>query len=402
MDSLRILNTGDWRLTSACEGIPYYPENLVTPLASSTQASIERLIDFAVEDLVDVVVVGGNTIDPTSAGPADFAFLLHQLKRLEQSAIPVIWNWSWLDQRNQWPKCFKWPSNVRQVIGDTPQTITLNLGPKGRVTFIGVELTSAQQISPSWFDGLKLEGLAFGVAYGAVTDQVSNISPQINWLVSGNSYGKESHDNGVHLYYSGSPQGRSLKESGPHGAALLEYHDNGEIDFQFINTSKVEYESITIDINGISTPDSLAVTAIEHLAKRTFDQSIVYVIELELAGANYHIHSLPFVEIYNDFRASLQESLTKLSPNLILSRLAPLPTEEDLHSYEEEVLGEFLFITRELKEEGWASLNLDQKLPSQETGNWSKLLDDLSGLRTILSAESLGKHLLGISEKDAA
>lgn len=402
MDSLRILNTGDWRLSSPCKGIAYYPENLATALATSTQASIERLIDFAIGDFVDVMVVGGNTIDPSLAGPADFAFLLRQLKRLEQAQIPVIWNWSWLDQRNQWPRCFNWPSNVRQIIGDTPQTITLDLTPKGRVTFVGIELNAAQPISPSWFEGLTLDGLTFGVAYGAFSDRESNIIPPLNWLLSGNSYGKVSQDHGLHHYYAGSPQGRSLKERGPHGAALLEYHENDVIDFQFINTSKLEYESITIDVGGINTPDSLAAAAVEQLAKRTFDQSIIYVIELELTEANCHLCSLPFIEIYNQARANLQASLTQLSPNLILSRLSPSAKEEEFHTSEEEVLGEFLFITRELKEQGWSTLNLSEKLPAEESGNWSELLDDLSGLRTILAAESLGKHLLGISDKEVA
>ena len=121
-----------------------------------------------------------------------------------------------------------------------------------------------------------------------------------------------------------------------------------------------------------------------------------------MTEANSHICSLPFVEIYKEVRANLQASLTQLSPNLILSRLSPLAKDEEFHTSEEEVLGEFLFITRELKERGWSTLNLSQKLPTEESGNWSELRDDLSGLRTILAAENLGKHLLGISDKEVA
>ena len=402
MDSLRILHTGDWRLNFPCQGIAHYPENLASSLSNSPIESVERIVDFAIGETIDIMVVGGNTLNPLLAGPADFVFLSQQLERLERAEIPVIWNWSWHDRRSQWPRCFKWPSNVHQIIGDTPQTITLDVTDKNPVSFLGIELTSPQAISFSWFEGLELNGAVFGVGYGLVGDDEPIPANLNNWLLSGKPYGVSSQNDPLQIYHAGSPQGRSLEETGPHGAALLEYSLSGDIDCQFINTSKVEYESISIDASEVDTAESLATVVKEQLDSRTFDESIIYVIELILVNSNCNIHSLPFVEHYDDFRKNLQRSMTAVSPGLILSRLSPLHVDSDTRCFEEEILGEFLFVTSELKERGWDTLNLALKIPDQPEADWTRIHDDLSGLQTILSAESLGKHLLGRQDKDAA
>ena len=402
MDSLRILHTGDWRLNLPCQGIAYYPEDLMPSLSNSVIESVERIIDFAILETVDILVVGGNTLDPLLAGPADFIFVSQQLERLELAGIPVIWNWSWHDRRNQWPRCFKWPSNVHQIVGDTPQAITLDIRDNASVTFVGIELTSPQPISFSWFEGMELQGAVFGVGYGEFSEDETVPLHLNNWLMSGNPYGVSSQEEQLRLYNAGSPQGRTLEETGPHGAALMNFTLNGINEFQFINTSKVEYEGIEIDASAINSPESLVTVAKQQLDSRTYDESITYVIELILTDSNCNLHSLPFVETYDDLRRQLQESFTDIFPGLILSRLTPLPADSEARSFEEEILGEFLFVTAELKERGWDTLNLALRIPEQAEAEWAELHDDLSGLRTLLTVESLGKHLLGRQDKDAA
>ena len=55
-----------------------------------------------------------------------------------------------------------------------------------------------------------------------------------------------------------------------------------------------------------------------------------------------------------------------------------------------------------MKEKGWAELNLQTLLASGMDTSWCTIQEDLSGLRVLHAAESLGGYLFGSRGKEAA
>ncbi len=400
-ESIRVLHTGDWRLDQPCRGITHYPSALAARLASATQESVGRIIEFAIGEKVHAVVVGGNILDPLLAAPADYGYLLSQLERLQSAAIPVIWNWSWLDRRQHWPRCFVWPDNVTQFIGESPQVITQPINNDSQLTFIGLEVTSQQEFDFNWFEGLKFDGPAFGVGYGQHNGFTVDCAIQ-HWLLSGEPYGTDCPEGGIQVYYSGSPQGRDLKDTGPHGASLIELKTDGNVECQFINTSTHEYQRLSLNGSAVSSKSELLDLIIDAVRLRSFDSSIIYTITVHLTATGSFLRAFQFLDEYPELMTSVQTLFTEFAPNLIFAGISTESAETSNISAEQEVLGEYLFVINELRDKGWTDLRLQSLLLPSNDNAWSHLHEDLTGLDTLRMAEHLGIHLFNGTNEDAA
>ena len=397
----RILHTGDWRLHMACHGIPYIPNSCASALADAVYASVTRIVDFAINEDVDTVVLGGNLLEPDCAGPSDYEFIHQQMCRLAENNIPVVWSWSHLDKRNHWPRCIEWPDNIQFIIGDTPLTIEVEMRNGSTVSFLGMEPTSSGPVRPSDYRGMQTGNLSFGIAYGEVRISEEDTACR-QWLLAGQAYGQISWDNGVQAYCCGSPVGRSAADIGPHGFALLELNQKGEVEHQFINTSGVEYHRKTISTSEINSPNALLSLIGQTIRDHAWDCSILNVIQIELVDSPVIIESIPLLNTYPSFHGEVQSDFDKVGSHLIFAGLDIQSAATNRHGHEQELLGEFLFELRKLEEHGWENLQLANFSGTETDPNWCTLKEDLAGLSILRSAECLGRHLLNAIERDAA
>ena len=399
--TLRILHTGDWRLNMPCQGIRYYSPSIASSLSTAVFDSISRTIDFAIGENVDAFVIGGNVLDPDLAAPSDYEFIHQQLCRLEETNIPVVWGWSQLDKRAHWPRCIDWPSNVNFLIGDTPLNIEIPTKNGTTINFLGLEPNSALPVCPDDYRGMKTDNFTLGVAYGELS--VTEAPPECqHWLLTGAGYSHTEYENGVRVYYCGSPLGRSATELGPHGSALLDLNNIGEIDYQFINTSGVEYHVKTISANAVTAPDALSRLIVESILGSSWDNSIVNIIQMELINAPVSIESLPLLPNYPAFHSAVQDDLNQIGAHLLFAGISVSSPESDRPGNEQELLGEFLFELRELHEQGWESLPLRNFIGLESDPTWCTVQEDLTGLKILQGVECLGRHLLNGIERDVA
>ena len=399
--TLRILHTGDWRLNMACQGIPYYPETMSPKLSTAVFDSVSKIVDFALSENVDAFVIGGNVLEPEFAAPSDYDFIYQQLCRLNVAAIPVVWGWSPQDKRAHWPRCIEWPANVSFLVGDTPLAVEIPMKTGVTVSFLGMEPNSDQPIQLAQFNGINKGNLTLGVAYGELscTDEIPECK---HWLLTGAGYRQINLDNGARAYYCGSPLGRATTELGPHGCALLDLNENGVIEHQFINTSRVEYHLKAVTASDVASPEELSNLIEESIHDASWDDSTLNIIQIDVANANANLEALPLLQTYHAFHSSLQRRLNEMGSHLLFAGLSLTTSASERSSNERELLGEFLFELRELQEQGWESLPLHKFLESETNSTWCSLDEDLLGLRILRGAESLGRHLLSRIEKDVA
>jgi len=370
-------------------------------LADAVFASVTRIVDFAISEDIDAVVIGGNILEPDNASPSDYAFIHQQMCRLAENNIPVIWSWSHLDKRNHWPRCIEWPNNINFLIGDTPLTIDVQMKNGTEVSFLGIEPTSSGPVRAIDYRGMQTDNLMFGVAYGEVAIAEDNNECQ-QWLLAGESYGQISWENGVQAYYCGSPVGRATADLGPHGFALLELNANGDVEQQFINTSGVEYHRKTISTSKIESVNALLGLIGQSIRDHTWDKSILNVVQIEIIESPVIIESIPLLNNYRSFHDDVQSDFDKLGAHLIFAGLDIASANPDRNGNEQELLGEFLFELRELEVQGWEGLPLSAFIRSDTQFTWCTLKEDLAGLSILRSAECLGRHLLNGIERDAA
>lgn len=400
--NLRILHTADWRLASALSELAQIPDSLFDAIADAPTRSVQRVIDFAIAESVDVLVFSGGALDPNHAVASDYAFLHHELTRLHDAKIPVIWNWSRTDRRSQWPRCFQWPANVQQFTGDSPRIINVTCRNGETISFTGLEVSTGDTISPTWFNGVESSHPLFGVGYGVLADSDQELPSIEHWLLGGRPYNASRLETDESVVYAGSPQGRRSDEIGPHGCVLVELTRENALSVQFINTSCVEYLPLTIPAGRASCPVSLEEAVLEILDAKVLDSTIIYAVEVRIIDSNPALQAFVHLSDYAEFLASLQENICLIDGNLLLNRIIPVAIQESESTGSQEILGEYLFIVEELRSHGWSDLALEQLIPQQMAVDWCQLNEDLAGLATLKECESLGIHLLGKAREDAA
>ena len=397
----RILLTSDWRLTEVCGGCTQVPESHFETLSNAAYRAVENLIDFAIAEQVDAVVIAGNTLDPSNASPADYSFLQKQLARLHTNSIHVIWNWSYSDKRHDWPRCFRWPETTHCFNSNTPKTIQLSLGNAQSIHFVGLANDSRDEIKAEWFEGIQANGLLFGVGYGRMIYGQESNSPSFPWLLGGQPYRYRDASESMFEIYSGSPQGRNLEQTGPHGAALLEFDTTGEYETYFVNLSPVEYTRLHIDANA-ETLSELNKEIMEVIESSVYDDSLLTIYTLEIKSNSTIVHVLNSLSEYHAVLDQLQRQINRIVPSVIVASIELEGAFEHNGSASQEVLGEFLFEISRLRKAGWQDLDLTNFLPLNIDTTWATLEDDLIGLTVLKDCETLGIHLLRPDPGEAA
>ena len=394
----RILLTADWRLHEVCEGIVRASRGSTVRLANAPRDAVRHVIDFAIQEEVNVLVNAGNTLTPELACPSDYTFLYGELDRLADANIDVIWNWSPLDQPYHWPRCFKFPSNVQLFNSSTPQILEVPLAESGSINFVGLAPSASDSVLAEWFDGIELDGITFGVSHSLPKGEGPGFD---GWLVAGKSYSFLRNEGGSALISSGSPQSRCPSQIGPHGAVLLDVTSADEYDLQFMDTSALQYHKLQVDIHDYNT-DALLESILEHLANIAFDENILNAIEVELLTDLPTAHAMPLTDAGTALAESVQSIFTEISSSLYLVGISSKGDAKFGTAEHEEIIGEFLFAVNQMKESGWEQLNLSQYLPHGRFSELSVLTEDLQGLDIINQAASLAVSLFDRTDQEAA
>ena len=179
-------------------------------------------------------------------------------------------------------------------------------------------------------------------------------------------------------------------------------NEKGEVDHQFINTSGVEYHRKTIAASEVESPDALLALIRQSIRAHTWDKSILNVVQVEIVDAPVIVEAIPLLNTYLSFHTDVQSDFDKLGSHLIFAGLDISSTNTSRNGNEQELLGEFLFELRGLKERGWENLPLSVFTQSKADSSWCDLKEDLAGLSILRSAECLGRHLLSGIERDVA
>src|SRR5512142_2819113 len=89
--SFRFLHTGGFQLESTLTGLAEVPDHLRDALVAAPFHAVEHVTEAAIREDVDFVLLSGDVVDPTSAGPAALAFLQRQCEQLSTHKIAVYW-----------------------------------------------------------------------------------------------------------------------------------------------------------------------------------------------------------------------------------------------------------------------------------------------------------------------
>ena len=268
---IRILCTGDIHIGRRPSRLP----ESITAKTVSAAAAWERMVDFAVTDQVDLVILTGDVVDRANRLFEAFGPLERGIKRLREGGIP----------------CLAVSGNhdfdvLPRLVESLDSEAFHLLGPGGhweRFTFSKPGQPAIHidgwSFPTEHFPGNPLDQYAFDddpdapiigllhadldqtrSSYAPVSRSELSQTPANSWLLGHIHRPQLIEHHGTQILYPGSLQGLDPGEEGVHGPWLIEVHAKSDVRMKQLPHAWLRYESLDVDLGGeqLDTADAVA------------------------------------------------------------------------------------------------------------------------------------------------
>ena len=264
---MRFLHAADLHLDSPLRGLDRYPGAPVERLRGATRRALEWLVDRALAEPVDFVLLAGDVYDRDWQDFHTGLFFREQMVRLDRAGIPVFMVQGNHDAQGVISRQLPLPANCHVFSSRAAQTERLDglaCAIHGRSFRDRVEdadlVPSYPDPVPGWFNiGLlhtSLTGRAGHDPY-APTDLAALTAKGYDYWALGHVHARELVAESPRIVFPGNLQGRHANETGPKGCELVSV-SAGRIEAEFVPLDSVRWGQVTLDLDGIDRLEGLA------------------------------------------------------------------------------------------------------------------------------------------------
>ena len=338
MSTVRFVHCADLHLDTPFRGLASVDEERALALNGATFQSYDNIIDLAIRETVDFVVIAGDVYDSSDRSlRAQFRFR-DGLKRLADCGIRSFVAFGNHDPLNGWSNTLEWPElshrfegknvDVCQVthggtviaavhgISFPQEAVTKDLSarfenPDPSVPSIAVLHanvggdTRHEPYSPTTVDALSTKGFTY-------------------WALGHVHSHRILKADGPAIVYSGNSQSRHPNETGPKGCCLVTIIDGARPDIRFVPTDTVRYHRGTVDVSACDSMDSVQRAVVETC--RSVSESSEgrhLVVRLSLTGRTALHGELTRGDAFTDLSDVIRTDLAALEPWIWLEKLSP-------------------------------------------------------------------------------
>src|SRR3712207_2828658 len=119
---MRLLHAADLHLDSPMTGLAAYDGAPVDDLRGATRRALGNLVDLAIEEAVDVVLLAGDLFDGDWPHYGTGVHAVREMARLREAGIPVVTIAGNHDAESRITRTLRWPDNVHVLGTRRPQT----------------------------------------------------------------------------------------------------------------------------------------------------------------------------------------------------------------------------------------------------------------------------------------
>ncbi|MCA9079121.1 MAG: DNA repair exonuclease [Planctomycetaceae bacterium] len=254
----RFLHTADLHLDAPFKGLSAYEGAPVELMQNSTRRAFENLIDLALAEKVNFVVIAGDLFDGRWTHIQTGLWTAAQFRRLDTAGIPVYMIRGNHDAASLVPNRVSWPGNVHELPVDKPGSLLIDSlkvaihgqGFSTREVRDDVAATYPAAVPDHFNIGLlhtSLAGDARHDTYAPTSEQVLCDSGYDYWAL-GHIHQQQVLRETPCIAYSGCIQGRHILEQGPKGCLLVEV-DGHRVTTSFHPVDVVRWAQLSIDIS---------------------------------------------------------------------------------------------------------------------------------------------------------
>lgn len=345
MTTVTFIHAADLHLGAPFKGLRSIAPAWADVLLQAIPEAFRSVIEIAIKEQVDFVVLAGDIFDNSHPSYADFSLFLSGLKQLQESGIPVYFVTGNHDPYISWDNSFAvLPENVHLLGVTKPEFACYKkdgkplalIGGRGYYTQSfprtediseGISRETAASelgVSAPFMIGILHTGLDIDLTRSPVNPKTL-LKRDVDYWACGHVHQPKmfpSKDD-PRIGYSGCPQGRDMKEEGEHGVFKVTLSSNASTQIEFIPTAKVAWQHLKLDVS-----DAVTIVDIqEKIIAAEFGQNAKtrcqrMIFRITLMGRSA-LHGELTTQVLEDMRAILNDGYPFFYIDALLDKTKP-------------------------------------------------------------------------------
>jgi exonuclease SbcD len=260
---MKFIHAADIHLDSPLNGLSAYPDAPAEQLRSATRDAFTVLVDRAIEEAVDFMVIAGDLYDGSWRDYNTGIFFCKEMGRLKRAGIPVYVLFGNHDAESEMTKKLELPDNVHTFTANKPQTLKVDGLPvslhgqsfKQRDITTNMVTGYPAPVADHFNIGVlhtALEGYASHASYAPCTLAELHAKGYQYWAL-GHVHEFEQWTGASTVVFPGNLQGRNVRELGRRGAVLVTVDDVSDVRVERIFIDVLRWEHLTVDASECET-----------------------------------------------------------------------------------------------------------------------------------------------------
>ena len=259
--------------------------------------AFNKIVELAIQKKVDFVLIAGDSFDDDEPDLSTKLLFINNLKKLADNNIKsyiICGNHDPISMYKKYDSYFKFDEKYNGIINIVGVTTENNIASFEEDEYIihsvSFETNESKNqtvlLSPN-SSGTKLN---IGLMHCDLDKTESDYAPcsredlrKLNYNYYALGHIHIPSDNNENIVYSGSPQGRTRKETGTHGCWYIEAENNSITNKEFLPVDCVRFKQLDIDCYDYKNKIDV-FEAIDEQTNSSSDNSILNLFEINLIG----------------------------------------------------------------------------------------------------------------------
>jgi exonuclease SbcD len=264
---MKFIHCADVHLDTPLQGLAEYPGAPVNEIRSATRRAFEKLLDAALSEEVDFVIIAGDLYDVGLKSFESALFFNKSMLRLKEAGIDVYLIHGNHDAASKLIKHLRPPSNVHVFRSNEPHTFSIEAL---RVAVHGQSFATPETIEdlaahypprvPDFFNigvlHTNLSGISDHANYAPCSLETLKNKGYQYWAL-GHVHNRQVLCTEPYIIYPGNIQGRHGKEQGEKSCELVTVSETGSIRTEIISTSVVPWVEVEVDASDCQNADEV-------------------------------------------------------------------------------------------------------------------------------------------------
>lgn len=321
-EKIKFIHSADLHLDSPFKGMSTLPDSLYQQLKASTFTALDNLVQLAIDEAVDFVLIVGDLFDQSLRSVyAEMQFLL-ACEKLAEAQIPVYLSYGNHDYLKARTRTLNYPDNLHVFESDEVECKVFVKNGRPLVGIHGFSYLEPAVLGNKATEYEPVDGLPYqiGMLHGS-TGQADEHDPyapfqlgdlrgkNIDYWALGHIHKREVLGTEPAIVYPGNTQGRSSKELGEKGCYLVEL-DQTDTKLTFQPLHQIQFEQVRIDLKNCNDLDQFYQQVTDGLTKFAQQKVIVYLRLINASPTmtqNYHQGELDeMIGLFNEQQVDLR------------------------------------------------------------------------------------------------